>query len=154
MKIKEIEEAEKQDEIIFGDGQYEVDGEDSGEFEVVGDGDLIYSDSGIDVEAGPRVVTEAEYTPQGLVKREHKREKHWGKKNKKLRDKNPYSDEYGTITGSLAAFSTNRTSVGGNRGAVSNKPKRHDPKQAYGTQYTRPQYPFQPAVSYSEQSSK
>ena len=30
--------------------------------------------------------------------REHKRLKHWGKKNKKLRDKNPYGEENGITT--------------------------------------------------------
>jgi hypothetical protein len=32
----------------------------------------------------------------GVLKREHKRLKHWGKKNKKLRDKNPYGEDHGT----------------------------------------------------------
>ena len=39
-------------------------------------------------------------------RREHKRLKHWGKKNKKLRDKTPYSEENGVAA--YVAYSTNR----------------------------------------------
>jgi hypothetical protein len=41
-------------------------------------------------------------------KREHKRLKHWGKKNRKLRDKTPYGDEHGTS--SFIATIRNRVS--------------------------------------------
>ena len=39
-------------------------------------------------------------------KREHKRVKMWGKKNKKLRNKNPYGEENGAVA--YVAYSTNR----------------------------------------------
>ena len=110
---------------------------------------MVYSQSGIEVEAG-QTTAEVEFTPQGLIKRDHKRGKHWGKKNKKLRDKNPYGDVYGSTTGAIAAFSTNRNNVLGNIGKVSNKPKRNDPVEAYGTKYTRPQYPHHQQSSESE----
>eukprot|EP01038_Epipyxis_sp_PR26KG_P004764 gene4764-6682_t len=76
------------------------------------------------------------------AKREHKRLKHWGKKNKKLRDKNPYGESNGVI--SYSAYSTNR--VRGS-GLISSETKlgsknddsvrRHDPRSAYGVPYVR-----------------
>jgi len=67
-------------------------------------------------------------------KREHKKLKYWGKKNRKLRDKNPYDDSNGAVP--MVAFCTNR-----NQATEKEKLKRHDPRQAYGTAYTRPNLP-------------
>ena len=39
-------------------------------------------------------------------KREHKKLRHWGKKNKKLQDKDPYGEDNGVV--SYHAFTTNR----------------------------------------------
>ncbi len=57
------------------------------------------------------------------VTREHKRLKHWGKKNKKLRDKTPYAEENGLVP--MVAYSMNRH----NRPADNQKLKRQDPRQ-------------------------
>jgi large subunit GTPase 1 len=48
-----------------------------------------------------------------LIKREHKRLKSWGKKGKKLRDKNPYSEDQGTLN--YVALSKNRSPALRNR---------------------------------------
>ena len=61
----------------------------------------------------------------------------WGKKNKKLRNKNPYDEESGAV--SYTAYSTNRN-LGGPAGGKE-KIKRHNPTQAYGTPYTRTTLP-------------
>ena len=162
LKIKEVEASNSRNEddsgdgIVFGDGQYDdyVYGDEDGDFNFEdGEDNIIYSESGIDVEAGAQSSGVVEFTTQGLIKREHKRGKHWGKKNKKLRDKNPYGDEFGNTTKNISAFSTNRGLLTGNMGRVSNKPKRHDPSQAYGTNYTRPQYPFQHQLSQPKKNS-
>jgi hypothetical protein len=86
-------------------------------------------------------------------KREHKRLRHWGKKNKKLRDKDPYGEENGVI--SYVAYSTNRSRVAGGAGNASSaasvtssvgsslskqkdqNKRRHDPRVPYGTQFVR-----------------
>lgn len=75
------------------------------------------------------------------TKREHKRLKHWGKKNKKLRDKDPYGDkETGYV--SYTAYTTNRTAggKGGGKPASSDKDNRvrQNPKIAYGKSFVRP----------------
>ena len=55
-------------------------------------------------------VTGTERTEKGtLIKREHKKIKHWGKKNKKLRDKNPYGEENGKVA---YALTTSRVKSG------------------------------------------
>ena len=80
-KLDMASKAEKDTEqIVFGDNQFN---EETGNEE---------SSVSQDVEGG---------------RREHKRLKHWGKKNKKLRDKDPYGDS----VLSYAAYSTNRSVV-------------------------------------------
>jgi len=76
-------------------------------------------------------------------KREHKRLKHWGKKNKKLRDKTPYGEENGVI--SYVAYSTNRSGVvGGVSGSMEKeKLRRQDPRHAYGHAFVRSSLPHQ-----------
>ena len=77
-----------------------------------------------------------------LEKREHKRLKHWGKKNKKLRDKNPYGEDNGVV--SYVAYSTNRTGVfGGVESVKRDKIRRQDPRHAYGSTFIRPALPHQ-----------
>lgn len=73
-----------------------------------------------------------------IQKREHKRTKMWGKKNKKLRNRNPYDEENGVV--SYTAYSTNRN-MAGPAGGKGEKVKRHDPNHAYGTAYTRTTLP-------------
>ena len=108
---------EDDEDIVFGDGEFD-------EFDA-GEGDqLVYSSSGIDVEAGPKV--DGSISEEAPQKREHKRLKHWGKKNKKLRDKNPYGEDNGTLA--YVAYSTNRPkTLGGGEAAVSCRPKRNEP---------------------------
>jgi len=48
----------------------------------------------------------------GNGKREHKRLKHWGKKNKKLRDKTPYGDLAQMRTNAFTVRMTNRSTAG------------------------------------------
>ena len=72
------------------------------------------------------------------TKREHKRLKHWGKKNKKLRDKDPYGDKE---TGYVAytAFTTNRTQGTGSLDKASRI--RQNPRAAYGKTFIRATIP-------------
>lgn len=72
------------------------------------------------------------------TRREHKRTKMWGKKNKKLRNKNPYDEESGAV--SYSAYSTNRN-LAGPAGGKGEKLKRHNTTQAYGTPFTRTTLP-------------
>jgi large subunit GTPase 1 len=58
------------------------------------DDGFVYDDESSDEEGGDA----QELTPQGLPKREHKRQKSWGKKGRKLRDKNPYGEENGRVS--------------------------------------------------------
>jgi hypothetical protein len=88
--------------------------------------------------------------------REHKRLKHWGKKNKKLRDKNPYGEENGVI--SYTAYSTNRLRGSGlittsniNSQVVADKIKRHDPRNAYGVPFVRAVLPHHQQQQQQEQ---
>ena len=95
------------------------------------------------------------------LKREHKRLKHWGKKNKKLRDKTPYGEDSGSISSSSSsssygAFTTNRaqaiTSIN-SACKLNNKVKRNDPRIAYGTPFTRSVLPHHNISSSSSSSS-
>lgn len=63
--------------------------------------------------------------------RDHKRLKRWGKKNKKLRDKEPYGEKNGTIA--YVALTTNRVSLGKTGGQ---KVVRHNPFTSYGSVVT------------------
>ncbi len=76
------------------------------------------------------------------TKREHKRLKHWGKKNRKLRDKNPYGEENGVA--SYVAYSTSRNQAA--PGVKGPKVKRHDPRQAHGTPFLRTTLPHHPSA--------
>lgn len=71
--------------------------------------------------------------------REHKRLKHWGKKNKKLRDKNPYSEENGVI--SYVAFTTNRIPAVVSKEDPGKARRRHDIRQNYGSEFIRTTLP-------------
>ena len=62
------------------------------------------------------------------VPREHKRLKHWGKKNRRLRNKTPYNEDNPT---SYVAYSTNRKLELG-RALNEDKVKRRDPNREYG----------------------
>ena len=78
------------------------------------DGVVFYSSSGLedDDQDFEFVGADSHDIPVGAdgdlhkPRREHKRLKNWGKKNKKLRDKNPYGEENGVA--SYVAYSTNR----------------------------------------------
>lgn len=77
---------------------------------------------------------------QSVEKREHKKLKHWGKKNKKLRNKNPYNEENGLV--SFVAYSTNRTCYSSEKSISDHdKIKRHDPRKSYGKPFVRPTFP-------------
>ena len=141
LKIKDIEE----EGIVFGDGKFDSAIEDT-----INEVDGVYLSSGIEAEeVGLDHIVEApEVTTQGLPRREHKKIKTWGKKNKKLRKKFPYEE-----VDSIAAYSTNRASVvgltiGDNR--VEIKPRRHDPIIQYGVQHTRPIMPHHPSAKGSD----
>lgn len=69
-------------------------------------------------------------------KRDHKRLKHWGKKNKKLRDKDPYSESNGAV--SYVAYSTNRNKVGGEKLATV---KLQGSRLTHGSVFVRPNHP-------------
>lgn len=128
-----IEEGEEEEEevevkvskptVLTSDGFEVVD--DSSDED--GDVDKADDDDDEDEEAGP--------------KSEHKRIKRWGKKNRKLKDKDPYSEANGTVA--FVAYTTNRsrpgetsTSKGGSRtGHGDAKLKRHDAKVPYGREF-------------------
>ena len=149
IKLKEIEASygDVTTQFSCGGGN---DDDDDGEF-VFGDanadysvvdsdgGGQIYSSSGADADLGLDPSADDQDGNGNPGKREHKRLKHWGKKNKKLRDKNPYGEENGVL--SYIAYSTNRPLASSNL-PINVKPKRNDPKLAYGTPYTRPTMPY------------
>jgi hypothetical protein len=115
--------------MVFGDGD--------GDFEVVADSDCDEegADEEVVSEGGSRQTAMAT-----ILKRDHKRLKHWGKKNKKLRDKNPYGDESGVV--SYAAYSTNRSGIfSGIDATQREKVKRQDPRQPYGNSFVRAALP-------------
>jgi hypothetical protein len=111
--------------MVFGDGNW-----------AVGDDDADDNDEDGDLEMG-----EDSTAGGDAEKREHKRLKHWGKKNRKLRDKDPYGDKNGTV--SYAVYSTNRARTGVVKTEDEQTKRRQDPRATYGTEYKRPQHPHQ-----------
>lgn len=103
-RLKEVQEEEENEKMVFGGGKYD-DGE--------GDGGSVGGEG-----------SEGE-----LVGREHKRLKQWGKKNKKLRNKTPYAEDNPT---SFVAYSTNRK-LDASMALSEDKVKRRDPNRAYGS---------------------
>lgn len=131
---------EKNGGFVFGDGAYDdeddeddgggdvgEDGEEDGDGTTgapaekgQGEGDAesslpVFDDESSDDDDTQALAEElssmaAQLTPQGLPKREHKRVKRWGKKQRALRDKNPYGEENGVV--SYVAYSTNRPGAG------------------------------------------
>jgi hypothetical protein len=99
--------------FVFGDasaaggGEYQVDAAaprvDANGYEFIDDDS---SDDGGEDESGTNATGDAS------TRREHKRLKTWGKKNRKLRNKDPYGEEMGV--NSLVAYSTNRVQNRGN----------------------------------------
>lgn len=81
--------------MVFGGGKFE-DGSD-GEYEMIGDEQHEEEDGPGEVVMGSG----------GKPKREHKKLKHWGKKNRKLREKNPY-DESDGVKASYTLHTMNR----------------------------------------------
>lgn len=79
------------------------------------------------------------------IKREHKRLPHWGKKNRKLRNKDPYGENSNAGVSNYIAYSTNRTakpittttSTTINSNNVNNKLMRNNIQHPYGTPYVR-----------------
>jgi hypothetical protein len=82
-------------DMVFGGGNFEGVGSD-GEYEMVGEEDEEEEGAG-----------EVVMGSGGKPKREHKKLKHWGKKNRKLREKNPY-DESDGIKASYTLHTMNR----------------------------------------------
>jgi len=115
---------------------------------VFGEGDIIYDDDSSNDEEESEINTQSIITNK-TEKREHKRLKHWGKKNKKLRDKNPYSEENGVI--SYVAYSTNRSQLGNLK---QDKSRRHDPRNAYGVPFVRPINQYTSNISTLSTNSK
>lgn len=105
------------------------------------DGSFEDGDESEDEESEAATGADAE---QSEKKREHKRYKQWGKKNKKLRNKNPYGEDSGSIT--YVAYSTNRTRVGVVKPAEELERRRQDPRQAYGVPFTRSLLPHHAAA--------
>ncbi|KAJ1428875.1 hypothetical protein B484DRAFT_449656 [Ochromonadaceae sp. CCMP2298] len=89
-------------------------------------------------------------------RREHKRLQTWGKKNKKLRNKNPYGED--AETSAMMAYSTSRPAFvgsGGVAGQVGGKLVRHGVSQAYGTAFVRAVLPHHtPANTMSRVSGQ
>jgi large subunit GTPase 1 len=113
-----------QTEFVFGDGKYdEVTAEaekekveeaekekeeEAGKVKSDATSGPIFDDESSDEEDGMGAGDEdVEMGADGTKpKREHRKLKHWGKKNRKLKDKNPYAEENGKVA--YQAFSTNR----------------------------------------------
>lgn len=132
-RLKEIDELDTNnsqedlasDEMVFGKTDY-CRYDDESDSDVSNDKMEIHS------------VANAETSNLVDGRREHKRLKHWGKKGKKLRDKNPYGEENGVV--SYVAYSTNRSSIGIDKGSIE-KVKRKNPRKEYGTPFVRPTLP-------------
>lgn len=119
---------------------------------VFGDGDVMYefdpNDNFIENESEITENTEEK------IRREHKRLKHWGKKNRKLRDKNPYDDEKGVYI----VHTTNRTGILKGNEPTTNKPvrtRRQDPHYGprHETSFIRAQPIPAPPTSTTTSSS-
>jgi len=124
-------------DIVFGDNYTKPSASNKPEYDDESD-----DDDGITLD-GDTIATGTSTANNGTEKREHKRLKHWGKKNKKLRDKNPYAEENGVVP--LVAHSTNR-SMKPLSLQDKEKVKRQDPRQAYGNTFVRASQPYQVVV--------
>jgi large subunit GTPase 1 len=117
---------------------------------VFGDGDMMYEYDPSDVYAVNETDTTEEAGEEGedVAKRDHKRLKHWGKKNRKLRDKNPYDED----KGAYIVHTTNRTGIlKGNMEPTNRKPvrtRRQDPH--YGPSHETSFVRAQPIPSASQ----
>ena len=89
-------------------------------------GDMVFGEDGVNYDDDR--VDEDETNVDHAVPREHKRLKHWGKKNRRLRNKTPYSEDDPT---SYIAYSTNRRLEPG-KSLNEDKVKRRDPNREYG----------------------
>ena len=130
-KLQEVDEvestAEAESEMVFGDWTKRETIRDTND-----DADELASNlSDFSFEDETATATES-------TKREHKRYKHWGKKNKKLRDKDPYGNKE---TGYVAytAFTTNRTQGTGSLDKAARI--RQNPRMAYGKSFVRATVP-------------
>ncbi len=122
---KKKEPKEKKEKKVRGEGEFEDGDKSSSDEEGDDDDDEDNSDDGRTNATLPDL--EMSLHPR----REHKRLKHWGKKNKKLRDKDSYGEENGVI--SYAAYSTTRV-----KGVLKEKErKRHEGRGLAGVEYTR-----------------
>jgi hypothetical protein len=83
----------------------------------------------------------ASSNPNREPKRDHKRLKHWGKKNKKNQDKDPYSEFNGVV--SYVAYTTNRAKVGGEQWQ---QVKLQGSTSMQGSLYTRQKLPYNDPV--------
>lgn len=127
-------------DMVFGDGRYDNDDEDASDNDDAEDENAVSRDeeefSAATYDESLRADSEGGI--ESSMRREHKRLKHWGKKNRKLRDKDPYGEDNGVI--SYVAYTTNRSKVGG--GAKS-KVTRQNPLVPYGSVFIRPEFPHQ-----------
>ena len=124
------------DNMVFGDGNYDDNDDDSNSAAHVNAGDDesdSNSMSDLASELSEAFINGSVAPSDGAAtaRREHKRLKHWGKKNRKLRDKNPYGEDNGVV--SYVAYSTNRSKSGGTKRDVT----RHNPSVPYGHAFTR-----------------
>jgi hypothetical protein len=121
---------------------------------VFGDGEMMYEYDPSDNYAIDESET-AEDATEDVAKRDHKRLKHWGKKNRKLRDKNPYDED----KGAYIVHTTNRTGIlRGNMEPTNRKPmrtRRQDPHYgpSHETSFVRAQ-PIPTASSASPSTSQ
>ena len=82
-------------------------------------------------------------------KHRSKRRDVWGKKSRKLRDKDPYAVENGTIN--YVAYTTNRPKLNGEK---QEKVSRHNSKKSYGTEFVnRAMYPHHVSVQKSKEEN-
>jgi hypothetical protein len=99
------------------------------DFEYIEDEEALLAAGGAEEEDGE----------ESAEKREHKRTKMWGKKNRKLRNKTPYGEENYAV--SFTAYSTSRNITGPEEGKKGRKNRRHNTAEAFGTPYVRTTLP-------------
>ncbi len=141
----ELLEGYEEGTMVFGDASYRASKKaaaaakagKSEEQKTTADGFVYYDDDSDDEQLGQLNAAFVDGKGgESSTKREHKRLKHWGKKNKKLRDKDPYGEANGVV--SYVAYTTNRCKVGGE---TWERVKKQGSTKSYGSHFVRAMMP-------------
>jgi hypothetical protein len=120
-------------DMIFGSGQNVFSQNDSENIQESQLGQALESGYTLDESSDDDIESSINDQSTNTSKRDHKKIKKWGKKNKKLRNKNPY-EENGSV--SYIVHCTNRTD-----GRVAPSARREKPKQNYNPEFIRASFP-------------